>query len=59
MPGASEPTLFDDVREKNVIFLIDTSGSMYCRLAVVKQHLKEFLLKMAFKGKSYFKKATT
>lgn len=50
MPGASQPTLFDDVAEKKVIFLIDTSGSMYCRLAIVKQHLKEFLLKMAFRG---------
>lgn len=47
---AGEPTLFDDVSERNVIFLIDTSGSMYCRLAIVKQHLKEYLQKMAFRG---------
>lgn len=45
-----EPTLFDDVAERNVTFLIDTSGSMYSRLAIVKQHLKEYLKKMAFRG---------
>ena len=51
MAGRQEPTLFDDVSEKNVIFLIDTSGSMYSRLSIVKEHLKEYLHKMAFRGK--------
>ena len=47
---ANKPTLFDDVAERNVIFLLDTSGSMYSRLPIVKEHLKEYLQKLAFRG---------
>lgn len=36
-------TIFGRVPEKNVYFLIDTSGSMYHQLAFVKQHLIELL----------------
>ena len=39
------PTMFGEVLEKNVTFCIDTSGSMYRGLEVVKEHLIETLLK--------------
>lgn len=52
MAKRKEPTIFDDVAENNPIFLVDTSGSMYSRLGIVKQHLKEYLRKMAFDNKS-------
>ncbi|XP_013387178.1 uncharacterized protein LOC106156466 isoform X2 [Lingula anatina] len=41
------PTMFRDVPEKNVTFLIDTSGSMYMSLEVVKDQLIEKLVKRA------------
>ena len=34
-------TLFGRIQEKNVYFLIDTSGSMYHQLGFVKSHLIE------------------
>lgn len=37
------PTIFGRVPEKNVCFLIDTSGSMYHQLPFVKEHLVEAL----------------
>ena len=43
------PTMFGEVLEKNVTFCIDTSGSMYKSLDVVKEHLIETLLKHANK----------
>ncbi|XP_052087168.1 uncharacterized protein LOC127724285 [Mytilus californianus] len=43
------PTIFGEVLEKNVTFCIDTSGSMYKSLDVVKEHLIETLLKHANK----------
>lgn len=39
------PTMFGEVIQKNVVFCIDTSGSMYCGLDVVKEHLIETLMK--------------
>ena len=45
------PTIFGEVCEKNVTFCIDTSGSMYKGLEMVKEHLIETLLKHANKGK--------
>lgn len=45
------PTVFGEVFEKNVTFCIDTSGSMYKGLEMVKEHLLETLLKHASKGK--------
>jgi hypothetical protein len=44
------PTIFGEVLEKNVTFCIDTSGSMYKSLDVVKEHLIETLLKHANKS---------
>lgn len=43
------PTMFGEVLEKNVTFCVDTSGSMYKGLEVVKEHLIETLLKHANK----------
>ncbi|CAH1799465.1 unnamed protein product [Owenia fusiformis] len=40
---AGIPTLFGVVREKNVTFCIDTSGSMYQLIDAVKDHLIEVL----------------
>ena len=37
----SEQTLFGRIPEKNVYFLIDTSGSMQHQLGFVKSHLVE------------------
>ncbi|XP_002738838.1 uncharacterized protein LOC100372388 [Saccoglossus kowalevskii] len=49
------PTIFGELEEKNVTFLIDTSGSMYTYLQLVKEHLLEFLLSRAFhRGDCHF-----
>ena len=45
------PTIFGEVFECNVTFCVDTSGSMYKGLDVVKEHLVETLLKLASKPK--------
>ncbi|XP_020369138.1 uncharacterized protein C11orf16 homolog [Rhincodon typus] len=42
------PTLFGDVRDTNVTFVIDTSESMQAHLSTVKYHLVETLLAMAY-----------
>lgn len=42
-PLRGRPTIFGNVYEKNVVFLLDTSGSMYHSLDVVKEHLLEAL----------------
>ena len=47
------PTIFGEVLEKNVTFCIDTSGSMYKGMEMVKEHLIETLHKMANSGKPY------
>ncbi|XP_048769410.2 trichohyalin-like isoform X2 [Ostrea edulis] len=46
------PTIFGEVLERNVTFCVDTSGSMYKGLDVVKEHLVETLLKQANKSVS-------
>lgn len=43
MSFSKEGTLFGRIPEKNVYFLIDTSGSMYHQLGFVKEHLLEVL----------------
>ena len=40
--------IFGEVPEKNLIFVIDTSGSMYDVLAVVKDHVTEILIDRAY-----------
>ena len=40
---ATLPHLFGNIREKNVVFCLDTSGSMYASLDAVKEHLIECL----------------
>ena len=47
MASHGDRTLFGDIREKNVYFLIDTSGSMYHQLGFVKSHLIEVLTRRA------------
>ena len=47
MASHGDRTLFGDVPEKNVYFLIDTSGSMYHQLGFVKSHLIEVLTRRA------------
>ncbi|XP_045195109.2 uncharacterized protein LOC123550788 isoform X3 [Mercenaria mercenaria] len=47
------PTIFGEVLEKNVTFCIDTSGSMYKGIEMVKEHLIETLQKMGNSGKPY------
>ena len=42
------PTMFGRILEKDVIFCIDTSGSMYNVLDAVKEHLIETLLQLAY-----------
>ncbi|XP_077999860.1 uncharacterized protein LOC144452613 [Glandiceps talaboti] len=42
------PTIFGELDEKNITFLLDTSGSMYSYLEVVKEHLIEVLLSRSF-----------
>ncbi|XP_069103634.1 uncharacterized protein [Argopecten irradians] len=44
------PTIFGETFEKNVTFCVDTSGSMFKGLDVVKEHLVETLLKHAQKS---------
>ncbi|OWF44512.1 uncharacterized protein LOC110458274 [Mizuhopecten yessoensis] len=44
------PTIFGETFEKNVTFCVDTSGSMFKGLGVVKEHLVETLLKHARKS---------
>ncbi|XP_015779495.1 PREDICTED: uncharacterized protein LOC107357369 [Acropora digitifera] len=50
-PLRGRPTIFGNVYEKNVVFLIDTSGSMYHSLDVVKEHLLEILFARAISGR--------
>ena len=45
------PTIFGDLVEKNITFLIDTSGSMYPFMDVVKEHLLEVLVSRAYNVK--------
>lgn len=47
------PTIFGEVLEKNVTFCVDTSGSMYKGMDMVKEHLIESLTKMGESGKPY------
>ncbi|CAB4012951.1 Hypothetical predicted protein [Paramuricea clavata] len=47
MNSQGDRTLFGRIPEKNVYFLIDTSGSMYHQLGFVKSHLIEVLTKRA------------
>lgn len=44
------PTIFGEPFEKNITFCIDTSGSMYKGLEVVKEHLLETLMKLSRKN---------
>ncbi|MGH0162424.1 UNVERIFIED_CONTAM: hypothetical protein FKN15_055394 [Acipenser sinensis] len=48
------PTLFGDIRDKNVTFVVDTSESMYAHLDTVKNHLIETLLAKAYCSDSLF-----
>ena len=50
-PLRGRPTIFGNVYEKNVVFLLDTSGSMYHSLDVVKEHLLEILFARAISGR--------
>lgn len=47
MTQEKRPTIFEGLRERNVTYLIDTSGSMFSKLDVVKEHLAEALRKHA------------
>lgn len=47
------PTVFGEILNKNVTFCIDTSGSMYKGIEMVKEHLNETLSKMGDSGKPY------
>ena len=51
VPLRGRPTIFGNVYEKNVVFLLDTSGSMYPNLDVVKEHLIEVLFFRATSGR--------
>uniref|UniRef100_UPI00398EA2AE von Willebrand factor A domain-containing protein 3A-like n=1 Tax=Pristiophorus japonicus TaxID=55135 RepID=UPI00398EA2AE len=42
------PTLFGDIRDTNVTFVVDTSESMQANLTTVKYHLMETLLAQAY-----------
>ncbi|CAH1250088.1 C11orf16 [Branchiostoma lanceolatum] len=48
LAGRGFPTMFGEIRDQNVTFCVDTSGSMYNNLSVVKDHLTEALLKVAY-----------
>lgn len=48
------PTIFGETFERNVTFCVDTSGSMFRGLDVVKEHLVETLLKHARKNQASF-----
>lgn len=37
------PTMFGMIKEKNIVFVLDTSGSMYAHINSVKEHLIEAL----------------
>ena len=50
-PLRGRPTIFGNVYEKNVVFLLDTSGSMYHSLDVVREHLLEILFARAISGR--------
>ena len=50
-PLRGRPTIFGNVYEKNVVFLLDTSGSMYHSFDVVKEHLLELLFARAISGR--------
>lgn len=50
-PLRGRPTIFGNVYEKNVVFLLDTSGSMYHSFDVVKEHLLEILFARAISGR--------
>lgn len=50
-PLRGRPTIFGNVYEKNVVFLLDTSGSMYHSLDVVKEHLLEILFARAISSR--------
>ncbi|XP_038072040.1 uncharacterized protein LOC119740724 isoform X2 [Patiria miniata] len=43
------PTIFGNLEEKSITFLVDASGSMYPYLEIVKEHLIEVLLARSFK----------
>ena len=45
------PTMFGEIHERHVIFCIDTSGSMYNSLDVVREHLLESLLARAYEDR--------
>ena len=40
--------IFGEIPEKSVVFVIDTSGSMYDVLAAVKDHIAETLIDRAY-----------
>lgn len=48
------PTIFGEPLEKNITFCVDTSGSMYKGIDVVKEHLIETLLKHSQKQSTMF-----
>lgn len=50
-PLRTRPTIFGNICEKNVVYLIDISGSMYHSLDVVKEHLLELLFARAISGR--------
>ena len=54
LPVLNMPTIFESIPEQNVMFCIDTSGSMYNSLEAVKQHLVEALMQRAQKEDSMF-----
>ncbi|XP_048578753.1 uncharacterized protein LOC5513500 isoform X2 [Nematostella vectensis] len=49
-PVRAKPTIFGNILERNVVFLLDTSGSMYHCLDVVREHLIEILFFRATSG---------
>ncbi|XP_033106629.1 uncharacterized protein LOC117108647 [Anneissia japonica] len=48
MKPCGMPTIFGELEEKNVTFLINTSSSMFVYLNIVKKHLTEVLLARAY-----------
>ena len=53
-PMMNMHTMFESIPEQNVMFCIDTSGSMYNSLEAVKQHLVETLMQRAEKEETMF-----
>ncbi|XP_041111195.1 uncharacterized protein C11orf16-like isoform X2 [Polyodon spathula] len=47
--ACAPPNLFNGLREWNIAFVIDTSGSMYSKLLGVKEHLIQALYDRAYK----------